>query len=96
MTYIPEGVSFVEKSKGSALRRSGSRGLVFALDQILMRHPHQTTILNQFRFQFRDTRIKFPTKTRISFTIKTGMTEKYGKKEFLSLSREQVQIVEME
>ena len=24
------------------------------------------------------------------------MTEKYGKKEFLSLSREQVQIVEME
>ena len=95
MSFVPERRSYcihMVKSKGSALRRPGSRGLIFALDQILMRHQPQTTILNQFCFQFRDTRIKCPTKTRISFGMKTGMTEKYGKKEFLSLSREQVQI----
>jgi len=45
MSFVPERSSYcihMVKSKGSALRRSGSLSLIFALDQILMRHPPQT------------------------------------------------------
>ena len=75
--------------------------MVFAPDQARMRHlpadwhDLRFSIQNDVRFQFDDTRMKFRSRTRISFGMKTGMNSFRNKSHFRYHANSPLSFVEL-